>query len=155
MVRVVAPTEVFVPDPLRLPDVEGAFGVVVAGFLGFWVIELERVVVTEPCSPCCHELFQAFDFSFIFGIVGEVIRFVGVGLDVEQESMVDLRVDVQFPAAVVDRALVVLEREKDGISHGLGFSLPKGGEVFGVDAFGCFNIRHGVDGGVKIVYVGE
>ena len=54
VVRGVATTEVFVADPLRLPDIEGAFGVIVAGFLGFWVIELERVVVTEARSPFPH-----------------------------------------------------------------------------------------------------
>lgn len=40
VVRGVAPTEVFVADPLRLPDIEGAFGVIVVGFLRLGIFDL-------------------------------------------------------------------------------------------------------------------
>ena len=70
------------------------------------------MTITEVLPPLFHKSFQLFDFRYMVGTAGEVVLLVRVGFEIKQESMVDLRVNVKLPPAVVDCALIVLKREE-------------------------------------------
>ena len=89
------------------------------------------------------------------GFPGQVPRFVRIGRQVEQQPMIDFRVNVQLPSPITDRPLVVLKRQKNRVANPGNLSLHDGHEVFRIDPGRRRHAGVVAERRVKVVDVGE
>jgi len=55
-------------------------------------------------------------------ILGEILYLMRIFLQIEEESMIDLRIDMEFPLSVIHAPLVVLKGQEERFSDLFGIS---------------------------------
>jgi len=55
-------------------------------------------------------------------ILGEILYFMRIFLQIEEKSMIDLRIDMEFPLSVINAPLVVLKGQEERFSDLFGIS---------------------------------
>ena len=123
MVRIVTAVKILVADPFRLPDVEHAFAVLVVGLFPLRVLDTQRVWIIQPLAPGIHQSLHSFDLRLVSRIVGEVPHLVRIGGEIEKQSMVDSRIDMQLPSAVANGSLIVLKWKEHGLPDAFGLPI--------------------------------
>ena len=87
-------------------------------------------------------------------VISQVRHFTGILVDVEQQPMIDLRVDVQLPFTVTDGALVILVRQKDRVMNFFFLPTDQGQDADGIDPGRGFNLGKITQGGIEVMDVG-
>ena len=78
--------------------------------------------VAQSCSPRLHQSLHSLYVGLVSWIGREIRRLVRISRQVEQQTMIDLRVDVELPLAVANGSLVILKWKEQRVANAL--SLP-------------------------------
>ena len=83
MVCSASSSEIFITDPLGLPDVEDPLGVVKGGGLGHGILYVQRVWIVKRFAPGGHESLHALERFSVFRCMREVVHFMGIFGEIE------------------------------------------------------------------------
>ena len=88
-------------------------------------------------------------------ILGEILYLMRIFLQIEEKSMIDLRIDMEFPLSVINAPLVILKGQEERFSDLFRISLNNRGKVFGVDFILRFNLSHIAERGIKVMHISK
>jgi len=103
---------VLLANPVRLVPVENSSGVVVFALLRFGVFRPKRVRIAQSLLPLLHQIGQTPDVPGMRWVIREVVHFMRISLEIEQQLVIDPGIHVKFPSTIIDSSLIVLEREE-------------------------------------------